>query len=90
MLLIGPQGIPAVSNNAVQWADGLVWVIAVMAALIALRSSLRPCWLDHSGLASQSGCSRTSQNRFHIRPELAAMVIAPSVVGNTPVGIPVG
>ncbi|MGH7102391.1 MAG: hypothetical protein ACREFJ_08335, partial [Acetobacteraceae bacterium] len=40
--MIGPQGIPASSNVAIQWSEGFVFVTSPIAALIAARSLLRP------------------------------------------------
>ena len=65
-------------------------VISPIAALIALRSLLRPCWVFQSSFSSQSGRPIASQNRANTREELAAMLMWPSLVGNTPVGMPVG
>ena len=61
-----------------------------MVALIVLRSVLRPFWVFHSGFSFHSGFWMVSQKRSHSRAELAAMLIWPSDVGNTPVGMPVG
>ena len=60
------------------------------AALIALRSLLRPAWVFQSSRSSHSGRPIASQNRENTRAELAAMLMWPSLVGNTPVGMPVG
>ena len=90
IVLIGPQGIPAPSKSVIQCSAGLVCVTAPMAALISARCRLRPTWLLHSGFAAHSGWPIVSQNRCHSRPPLAAMLICPSLVGNTPVGMPVG
>src|SRR5437660_242379 len=58
--------------------------------LMDARSALRPFCVFHSSLAAQSGRPIVSHSRAHIRAELAAMLICPSLVGKTPVGIPVG
>ena len=82
--------MPLPSNSSIQCAAGRVRVISLIAALMVLRSALRPFWVFHSGLAFQSGRSMASQKRSHTRVELAAMLMLPSAVGKTPVGMPVG
>jgi hypothetical protein len=61
-----------------------------MAALTALRSALRFLRVLHSGFSFQSGLPIASHKRSHTRSEAAAMLMWPSLVGNTPVGMPVG
>src|SRR5882762_4155360 len=90
MVYIGPHGIPASSKTLIQYSAVWFWVISPIAALIAARSLLRPLGVRHSGLAGHSGRPITVQKRSHIRPPLAAILTYPSLVGNTPVGIPVG
>ena len=69
---------------------GLGRVISPIAALIALRSRAAALLGLPFRLACQSGRPIASQNRSHRRAELAAMLMWPSLVGNTPVGMPVG
>ena len=56
IVLIGPQGMPAPSNSSIQCSAGFVCVTSPIAALIAVRSSLRPFWVFQPSRVSHRAC----------------------------------
>src|ERR1700733_9226890 len=82
--------MPACSSDSIQYAAGFSLVTSPIAALIALRSALRRPGDFHSSLDFHSERSIASQNRFQRLLELAAILMWPSLDGNTPIGKPVG
>src|SRR5215470_1784634 len=90
MRLIAPQGTPALFKSSIQWALGFSLVILPMRSFRALRFFERNGGLANSGADDSSHAPTALQNRSHKPSPEAAMLMWPSLVGNTPVGTEVG
>src|SRR6478752_9426236 len=87
---MGPQGTPAALSSRTQVLVDFLSVSLPISALRAWRFWERAGAVAYSGLVTSSGAPSACAQRSQILPPVVAILMYPSEVLNTPVGMLVG